>query len=536
MKSTQLLSVVFSLIMFTGVTTGSVAFAQSDDLDDILEGFCEMTFDEQSEIIFDYNLEEFQEKLETVCEIEDIDEREYALEDVIDAIVGETRDEYSDFDDVGYETSDYDVDDDTDRYDKYDLDDKLEYYCQMTVDEKRQFFENHPRFVQFKDRLENICDMADDKRRDALKDFMIQHKDMIKDHVKDYVKDHMKYKFSTMEFDRFCSMTDSELAAATFDAEFVERASKWCDMTPEDRADYKKDHMKDKVTDYVKDKFSHMDYDRLCALAESDRAAEITDVAKLDRISKWCDMTPDQRADYKKDHMKYMVKDKMRDKFSHMDFEKYCSMTDGDLATTTFDAEFVEKASKWCDMTPEDRADYKKDHMKAKVKHMMDSDMSPRLKAMIMAKSVTDEKREEIKMKFMAKHGDKADKLKSELKMKYKDHMLKFKSKFTDERKAAIHDRLADMKAFKAELRDKASELTDEEKQQLRADFIEKAKDMQLAWISPRVQMNAGVDVAEIECREGFNLVMKSSNGVPMCLKANTALKLIEKGIAVPAN
>lgn len=174
--------------------------------------------------------------------------------------------------------------------------------------------------------------------------------------------------------------------------------------------------------------------------------------------------------------------------------------------------------------------------MKDKVKHMMDSDMSPRLKAMIMAKSVTDEKREEIKMKFMAKHGDKADKLKSELKMKYKDHMLKFKSKFTDERKAAIHDRLADMKAFKAELRDKASELTDEEKQQLRADFIEKAKDMQLAWISPRVQMNAGVDVAEIECREGFNLVMKSSNGVPMCLKANTALKLIEKGIAVPAN
>ncbi len=47
MKSTQLLSVVFSLIMFTGVTAGSAAFAQSDDdnynLDDRLENFCSMS-------------------------------------------------------------------------------------------------------------------------------------------------------------------------------------------------------------------------------------------------------------------------------------------------------------------------------------------------------------------------------------------------------------------------------------------------------------------------------------------------------------
>jgi hypothetical protein len=29
---------------------------------------------------------------------------------------------------------------------------------------------------------------------------------------------------------------------------------------------------------------------------------------------------------------------------------------------------------------------------------------------------------------------------------------------------------------------------------------------------------------------------MKKSNGVPMCLKADTALVMIERGIAVPAN
>ena len=48
MKQTQLLSVVFSLIMFTGLTAGSVvAFAESDDddndFDDRLEHFCEMS-------------------------------------------------------------------------------------------------------------------------------------------------------------------------------------------------------------------------------------------------------------------------------------------------------------------------------------------------------------------------------------------------------------------------------------------------------------------------------------------------------------
>ena len=114
--------------------------------------------------------------------------------------------------------------------------------------------------------------------------------------------------------------------------------------------------------------------------------------------------------------------------------------------------------------------------------------------------------------------------------------MSSMTSKISDERRSVIQDRLAEMKDFKAELRERSSEMTDQEKQELRADFIEKAKDVQLAWISPRVQMTAGVDAADIECREGFSLVMKASNGVPMCLKADTALKMIEKGIAVPVN
>ncbi len=59
---------------------------------------------------------------------------------------------------------------------------------------------------------------------------------------------------------------------------------------------------------------------------------------------------------------------------------------------------------------------------------------------------------------------------------------------------------------------------------------------MQLAWINPRIQMTAGIDSAEVECREGFSLVMKASNGVAMCLKVDTALKMVDRGLVVPAN
>ena len=91
MKSTQLLSVVFSLIMFTGVTAGNTAFAESDDIDDILEDFCEMTMGEQRDILSKYDLDEYAEKLTTVCDIEDEDDRDDALESVIDAIYLETE-------------------------------------------------------------------------------------------------------------------------------------------------------------------------------------------------------------------------------------------------------------------------------------------------------------------------------------------------------------------------------------------------------------------------------------------------------------
>jgi hypothetical protein len=283
-------------------------------------------------------------------------------------------------------------------------------------------------------------------------------------------------------------------------------------------------HMKDKMHDKMTDK-KHMDYDRLCELSESDLAAEIDDSEKLDRISDWCEMTPEEREDYKKEHH-----DDLKEKMScgcHEgdDGNMNCPMMDGesDMQCSMMDEKHEMKEKHHDD----DRKHEKKEKF---------SDQSDRLKAMIMDKrDISDERHDEIRMKFEAKHGEDSDKKRSEIKMKYKDHMLKMKFKMSDERKSDVHERLAEMKAYKAELRE-SSEMTDLEKQQLREEFIEKAKSMQLAWISPRTQMTAGIDSAEVECREGYSLVMKASNGVAMCLKADTALKMVDKGIAVPAN
>jgi hypothetical protein len=298
--------------------------------------------------------------------------------------------------------------------------------------------------------------------------------------------------------------------------------NRYCTLDENGKTDFIAVHL-DEYKAYMKDKMTdkkHMDYDRLCSMTASDRASEITDVAKLDKITEWCGMTPEERDEYKMKHPD--GKDKMTDKMR-------------DHCTNAADC-------------PMDRmSDKKRDHCEGDDCPMMDktnmphdkmkfSDESKRLKAMIMTKyDISDERTDEIKMKYREKHGEMTDKHKSDLKMKYKKHMSSVKSNMSDERRSMIHDRIVEMKAFKADLRENSADMTDKQKQELREEFIEKAKDMHLAWISPRTQMTAGVDAAEVECREGFSLVFKESNGVAMCLKADTALKMIDRGIVVPS-
>jgi hypothetical protein len=578
--------------MFTGVTAGNAAFAESDDIDEILEEFCEMTIDEQSAIIADYALEEYAEDLAFICDIEDEDERVDALYDVIDEISfeieveDETEDEVEDYEDcveadgtIGdnlnectidgvvftndeddddddvvedYEdcveadgivvdnectytdmvfVNDEDDDDDTDDdvsdkvlvchndkntlsissdalrahlahgddegpcedytradFAEREFDDLLDDYCELTDLEQIQLLADHPRLAEFSDRLANYCSLSEDEQ-DAIDDLIEEHADRIRQELRAFT-------------DEYSNKGPGNLR---------DRFAMHCDLTAEERAERINTMHADLPDDLREDLLGY------CEMSEAEQDSF------RDRLM--------DRMDVMRDSMKNKMHDKMTD---HMEYDGFCKLTDAELAASTFDAEFVEKASKWCEMTPDEREDYMEDHREKKMKF---SEKSDRLRAMIMDKrDISDERADEIRMKFEAKFGEDSDKKRSEIKMKYKDHMLKMKFKMSDERKSDVHERLAEMKAYKAELREKSSELSDEEKQQLREEFIEKAKDMQLAWISPRTQITAGVDPAEVECREGFSLVMKASNGVAMCLKADSALKMIDRGIVVPAN
>jgi len=562
MKSTQLLSVVFSLIMFTGVTAGNTAFAESDEINDILEGYCEMTFDERSDIIEKYELDEFAEKLAIICEIEDEDEREESLDSVIDAIDLEVFDET----------------DDDDRYkDNFDLDDLLDRYCELNNEDKRDLLADHPRLAPFTDRLANYCEMSDDEQ-DAIDELIEEHGDKIRHELRAYLDEYSNKGPGNLRdhFAMYCDMTAEERAEkmeAKHDGlpeDLRADMIRYCEMSEDEQDDFRDimmdrmdelhDSMKDKMMDrphmdYKKDMREHLD--RYCGMTDEDKRAFVVENDKaedhVEKMNRYCTLDESDRMNFLEEHkdeyMKHM-KDKKYDKESdHMDYDRLCDMLESERSSEITDVAKLDRISKWCEMSTEEREDSKKEHhgeFKDKVHDkVMDkvhdkmklSDKSDRIKALIMDKrDISDERRDEIKMKYIEKHGDLTDDRKSELKMKFKDHMKTMKIQISDERKSSIQDRVAEMKAFKVELREKSSEMTDEEKQQLRSEFIEKAKDMQLAWINPRVQMTAGIDAAEVQCREGFSLVMKASNGAAMCLKADTAFKMIDRGIVVPAN
>ena len=47
--------------------------------------------------------------------------------------------------------------------------------------------------------------------------------------------------------------------------------------------------------------------------------------------------------------------------------------------------------------------------------------------------------------------------------------------------------------------------------------------------MSPRAQMLAGLSANQVMCKEGLNLVFKATDGSPICVKASTVYKLIER-------
>jgi hypothetical protein len=350
MKKTQLLSVVFSLIMITGVAAGNAVYAISDEKPN-------------------------------------------------------------------------------DKERPSDIKERLAHFCNMTDTEKEQFFLNHPRIAQFKDRLAKICEQSEDQRQISFEALL---KEIAPEQKPDYNMADKLEKYCTM------SDADKEKFLAEHDkTDLKSRMDAYCALDESGRATYIAEHkmMVDDMQKRHEEIRDHKaEYQRFCAMTEDELAAEITNATKLAKISEWCAMTPEQKEIYKKEH---------------------------------HDAAM----------------DFKEKHRDALDRMKENHDMSPRLREMIMATDISPEQMAELKAKYQERHGELSDEKRQELKMKFKDHISTMLSKLTDEQKADIKARHAEMKALKTELREKSTTLTDEEKQELRAEFIEKAKNIQYEWI-----------------------------------------------------
>jgi hypothetical protein len=56
----------------------------------------------------------------------------------------------------------------------------------------------------------------------------------------------------------------------------------------------------------------------------------------------------------------------------------------------------------------------------------------------------------------------------------------------------------------------------------------------EIIYKSPRAQMHSGIAPTEVICKDGFELLLKKTDGSPACVTAETAEKLIERGWANP--
>ena len=279
--------------------------------------------------------------------------------------------------------------------------------------------------------------------------------------------------------------------------DFEDRLEKYCEMSAEDKAAFIEKH--DKAEDHQEKMTEY------CLLDESERKAFIEEYADeykrhdyniREKMDEFCEMSTEDKAAFIE---KYPMASKYQEKMV-----EYCLLdsADRDAFIDEFKDSIKDKMSGYKDSIKDKMSGYK-DSMKDK---MLDH-------------------RDTMKDKI----SDHKDSMKSE----NKSRTILRASTLTDEQKVDIRAMHSELRDFKHSLRDKS--ISDSDKQEIRDQFMEKAKEFAMTWISPRHQVAAGIDAQLVECRQGFELVMKTSNASPLCVKETTAEKLIERGIVIYA-
>jgi len=284
--------------------------------------------------------------------------------------------------------------------------------------------------------------------------------------------------------------------------------------------------------------------DRYCEMSEEDKAAFIEEHDKAEdhqeKMTEYCMLDETEREAYLEEHADeykkhdYNIREKM---------DRYCEMSEEDKAALIekypMASDHQEKMTEYCMLEDEDRDAFIVEFMDSIKDKMSEYKDSMRDKMSEYKDSMRD-KMSEKKGSMMNKTSDHRDTMKGQIsdhkdsmKSDNKSRIILRASTLTDVQKVDIRAMHSELRDFKHSLRDKS--INDLDKQEIRDQFMEKAKEFAMTWISPRHQVAAGIDAQQVECRENFQLVMKTSNASPMCVKDTTAEKLIERGIAIYA-
>jgi len=367
------------------------------------------------------------------------------------------------------------------RDDNYDFEDRLEKYCEMSAEDKAAFIEKHDKAEDHQEKMTEYC-LLDESERKAF--------------IEEYADEYKRHDYNIREkMDEFCEMSAEDKAA------FIEK---------HDKAE---DHQ-EKMTEY-------------CLLDESERKAFIEEYADeykrhdyniREKMDEFCEMSAEDKIAFIE---KYPMASKYKEKMV-----EYCLLdsADRDAFIDEFKDSMNDKMSGYKDSMNDKMSGYK-DSMNDKMSGYKDS-MNDKMSGY---KDSMNNKMLDHRDTMKDKISDHKDSMKSE----NKSRTILRASTLTDEQKVDIRAMHSELRDFKHSLRDKS--ISDSDKQEIREQFMEKAKEFAMTWISPRHQVAAGIDAQLVECREGFELVMKTSNASPLCVKETTAEKLIERGIVIYA-
>jgi len=267
--------------------------------------------------------------------------------------------------------------------------------------------------------------------------------------------------------------------------------------------------------------------DRYCSMTDEEKIAFIEEYDKSEdhqlKMNEYCSLDASDREDFLAEHKDeysmnsgYTMREKM-DKFCEMsDEDKTGHMTENDR-----NEEHLAEMEEYCSLDDAGKDVFIEEH-----KEMMKSDLKETMKS---------EHKNAMEDKISEHKDTMKDKISETRESKISEHKYQAlrASKLTAEQKDDIKALHSELRDLKHSLRDKS--VSDSEKEQIRDQFMEKAKAFSMSWLSPRHQVAAGIDSEMIECREGFALVMKTSNASPLCVKESSVEKLVKRGIAISA-